>query len=148
MLFRSDFQLQRREFLGMLGYYRNFILDFAKIAQPLFETLKGRVHGEIEPSLEMAEAFETLKKALMQAPVLQFPNFELPFVLETDASSLKVAAVLMQDHEKGRVLISCASRTLKDAEKNYSIVEKEALAIVFGVKYYRNFLVEIGRAHV
>ena len=60
--------------------------------------------------------------------------------VETDASNTRVAAVLMQLREGKRALISAASRTLSAAEKNYGVVEREALAVVYGIQYFRSYL--------
>ena len=67
------------------------------------------------------------------------------FYLETDASNLRIAAVLMQIKEGNKVLISAASRTITSAEKNYRIVEREALAVVWGIQYLRTYLYIFGK---
>ena len=77
---------------------------------------------------------------LSQGPILQYPDFSQMFYLETDASNTRVAAVLMQLREGKRALISAASRILSAAEKNYGVVEREALAVVYGIQYFRSYL--------
>ena len=99
------------------------------------------MHAEnVSTSEEVKQAVDKLKTALSAYPVLQFPNFNESFILETDASTIRLAAVLMQKINKNKVLISAASRTLIEAESNYSTVEREALAVVWGINYYRPYL--------
>ena len=76
----------------------------------------------------------------MQFPILQIPDFSQMFSLETDASSISIAAVLMQLRDKKKVLIAAASCTLISAEKNYGIVDREALAVIYGITFFRSYL--------
>lgn len=125
-------------FLGLAGYYRKFIKDFSKIAKPLSELLKKDVTwswGEKEQI-----AFADLKEVLTTAPILQYPDFEKPFLLTTDASNKAIGAVLSQGEIGKDLPISYASRTLNKAEINYSTIERELLAVVWGVKHYRPYL--------
>ena len=84
-------------------------------------------------------AFVQLKEKLTQAPVLTYPCFDLSanqFSLQTDASATGIGAVL----EQGRHVVAYASRTLSPAEKNYSVIQRECLAIIFGLKQFRHYL--------
>ena len=81
-----------------------------------------------------------IKRCLSEAPVLACPNFEIPFVLQTDASNTGLGAVLTQDVEGKESVISYASRTLSEAECKYSTTEKECLAIVWAIQKYRPYL--------
>ena len=136
-----------RSFLGMVGYYRSFIPDFAGIAAPLFNALQNNQPDLIRQTNDVKHTVDTLKQHLCQYPILQFPNFNEPFILETDASNTRIAAILMQLIDGNKIIIACASRTLPHAEKNYGVVEREALAIVYGIQYFQpclfgiNFLV-------
>ena len=77
---------------------------------------------------------------MTEAPIVQYPNFEKPFFLYTDASHIGLEAVLAQKEDKKEHVIAYASRTLSPAEKNYGITELECLAVIWGVKYFRHYL--------
>ena len=85
-------------------------------------------------------AFETLKEALTQAPILAYPDFTLEFTLATDASDHGLGYVLGQVHNGREVVIAYDGRKLLPAEKNYSVTEREALAVVAGIKHYQHYL--------
>ncbi len=112
-----------RSFVELCGYYRSFIDRFSKMASPLTHLLRKDVSFHWDSLQE--KAFQDLKVALTNAPVLAFPNYSLPFILYTDAASLGVDAVLMQHsvHGKHRP-IAYASRTLTRAESNYSVTRR------------------------
>lgn len=128
-----------KSFLGLVGYYRKFIKDFAKLTQPLTFCLKKRNKIDYTKK-EYIDAFERCKELLTNAPLLQFPDFSKPFVLTTDASNFAVGAVLSQGPKGNDKPIAYASRTLNDAETRYSTIEKELLAIVWAVKHFRPYL--------
>lgn len=127
-----------KSFLGLLGFYRKFIKDFAKITKPFTKCLKK---GEkVIHSPEFLSAFETCKNILTNEPLLQFPDFTKPFILTTDASKYAIGAVLSQGAIGSDKPIAYASRTLNAAEINYSTIEKELLAIVNFTKFFRAIL--------
>eukprot|EP00731_Ephydatia_muelleri_P002618 Em0001g2618a len=130
-----------RQFLGLASYYRRYIQSFATIAASLHELTQKDV--SFRWTSECDHAFNLLKEKLTQAPILVYPQFgseATPFILETDASDVGIAAVLQQD---GHV-IAYASRALSKSEKNYSVIQKECLAIVYGTKQFRHYL--LGRS--
>ena len=114
--------------------------DFATIAYPLNELLRKGVPFVWGDKQE--EAFQHLKKLLTEAPTLElYKPDERQLILQTDASDVGVAAVLTQRDEHGQERpVMYASRTLRGAELNYPVREKEALAIVFGVQHFRDLL--------
>jgi hypothetical protein len=85
-------------------------------------------------------AFHTLKQKLMSQPILQYPDFSKEFILTTDASNGGAGAVLSQGHIGKDLPIANASRSFNKAERNYSTVEKELEAIVWGIKHFRPYL--------
>ena len=101
----------------MVGYYRAFIPDFAGIAEPLFLTLKDSQPETFEVNQGIQQAVDQFKLIISQHPVLQYPDSSQMFYLETDASKIRIAAVLMQIKDGNKVLISAASRILTPAEK-------------------------------
>lgn len=129
---------QIKGFLGLLGYYRRFIRDFAKLTKPFTKCLKK--NAKIVLNDEYLACFETCKNLLMNEPILQYPDFSQPFNLSTDASNVALGAVLSQGPIGKDLPIAYASRTLNQSEQNYSVIEKELLAIVWATKYFRPYL--------
>ena len=129
---------QLRSFVGLASYYRRFVKDFSAIAKPLTELTKTERKwswGEAQQ-----RAFETLQAKLIKTPILAYPRYDTPFILQTDASDHCIGAVLSQVQEGAERVISYGSRSLKPAEVNYSTTEKEALSIVHFVGEYRPYL--------
>lgn len=127
---------QLRSFVGLTSYYRRFVKNYARVARPL-HSLTGKNQPYVWTD-ECQAAFEELKRLLTTAPVLVFPEFTRPFILETDASLEGLGAVLAQKMEDGKVHpVSYASRTVQGAEKRYASTEMEALAVIWAVRHYR-----------
>ncbi|UYV79013.1 K02A2.6-like, partial [Cordylochernes scorpioides] len=116
-----------QSFLGMCSYYRKFIKDFSKIADPLTNLIKKSVSFTWTERQE--EAFQTLKTALLSPPILGHFNPNAPTYVHTDASNIGIGATLVQDIGGEEKVISYLSRTLSKAEQNYSTTEKECLAV-------------------
>ena len=95
-----------KSFVGLVGHYRRFMKGFAKIAAPLYDLTSGdnkdKKSEHVDLSPEALEAFDRLKAACLQAPILAFPDFDKPFLLETDASGKGRGAVLSQKQADGR----------------------------------------------
>ncbi|WVZ63556.1 hypothetical protein U9M48_013179 [Paspalum notatum var. saurae] len=123
-----------RSFLGLAGYYRRFIKDFSKIANPM--TALTQKNPKFAWSSKCEEAFRTLKKLLTSAPVLAKPDITKPFDVYCDASGSVLGCVLMQ---KGRV-IAYASSQLRKHEVNYPTHNLELLAVVYALKKWRHYL--------
>lgn len=128
-------QKQIKSFLGVTGYYRKFIKDYAKVAYSMTKYLKKNEKVNTNDPNYIC-AFEKLKEIITEHPILKYPNFNKKFKLVTDASNFAIGAVLTQEEHP----ICYASRTLNNHEKNYSTIEKELLAIVWGTKYFRPYL--------
>lgn len=136
---------QLRSFLGLAGYYRKFIKDYAKITKPLTLHLRGenglvkakQSHKIVITLDQMAlEAFERVKVLLQEQVELYQPDYSKPFDLTTDASNFALGAVLSQNRHP----ITFISRTLTKTEQNYATNEKEILAIVWALQKLRNYL--------
>ena len=111
-----------RKFIGLASYYCQYIQGFSDIAKPLHNLTQKQ--AQFSWTDECDKVFQTLKNKLIQAPVLAYPQFSVKspaFVLQTDASSSGVGAIL----EQGGCVIAYASRTLNHAEKQYSVIQKE-----------------------
>ncbi|KAB2595522.1 hypothetical protein D8674_030972 [Pyrus ussuriensis x Pyrus communis] len=115
-----------------------FIKDFSKVAQPLCRLLQKDVAFEF--TKECTASFNQLKELLTTAPIIAPPDWSLPFELMCDASDYALGAVLGQRKDKRPHVIYYASRTLNDAQLNYSTTEKELLAIVFALDKFRSYL--------
>ncbi|UYV78594.1 hypothetical protein LAZ67_16002094, partial [Cordylochernes scorpioides] len=127
-----------QSFLGMCSYYRKFIKDFSKIADPLTNLIKKSVSFTWTERQE--EAFQTLKTALLSPPILGHINPNAPTYVHTDASNIGIGATLVQDIGGEEKVISYLSRTLSKAEQNYSTTEKECLAVVWSMSKLRPYL--------
>nr|GEW87656.1 reverse transcriptase domain-containing protein [Tanacetum cinerariifolium] len=118
-----------RSFLGHAGFYRRFIQDFSKIARLMTHLLEKDTPFFF--SKECVEAFQTLKRKLTEASILIAPDWDLPFELMCVASNFAIGVVLGQRQEKYFRPIHYASKTMTEAESNYTTTEKEMLAVVF-----------------
>lgn len=128
-----------RRFLGMTGWYRRFIANFAEISNPLTELLKKS--KTFSWTDEAQRAFVNLKSRLTTAPVLINPDFTKPFIINCDASQYGVGAVLAQKSEDGcEVPVAFMSQKLNAAQRNYSVTEQECLAAVLAVKKFRPYV--------
>ena len=128
-----------RFFLGLVGYYRRFIKKFSDKGAPLNALLHKDHPWSWTPQCQ--EAFKLLKGEISRKPVSAYLDFSKPFRLYTDVSNVGLGAILAQKQEGKERIICCASRTLNNAETNYSTTKKECLAVVWGVHIFRPFLV-------
>ena len=122
-------------FLGHAGFYRRFIKDFSHISRPLTNLLSK--DGPFEFDDACLKSFNILKKALISTPIIQPPDWSLPFKIMCDASDYVVGAVLGQTKDKKHHAIAYASKTLTGPQLNYATTEKELLAIVFAINKFR-----------
>lgn len=133
-------QTHIRSFYSLASFYRKFIENFSKIAQPLSDCL-GK-NKTFNWDCHCSNAFNNLTFALTNAPVLQYPDFKKQFILSVDASDFAIGAVLSQkvEPEDEDLPIAYASRVLNSAERHYATIKKELLAIVFAVKRFRPYM--------
>jgi hypothetical protein len=128
-----------RSFLGHAGFYRRFIKDFSKISKPLCNLLEKDVSFNFDKACH--EAFVILKQKLISAPVIIAPDWNKPFELMCDASDFAIGAVLGQRRDRIFYAIYYASKTLTDAQLNYTTTEKELLAVVYAFDKFRSYLI-------
>ena len=127
-----------RSFLGMVQYYARFLPDLATIATPLYHLTKKDVRFKWTP--ECQEAFDKIKSLLISDKFLSLPNFDHPFILYTDASNMGVGVVLSQIVDGHEKTIAYASHKFTSAQSRYPTIERETLAIVWGIQHFRPYL--------
>lgn len=129
---------QVKQLLGMVSWYRRFLPDLSTIVAPLTALTKKNVRFKWSPQCE--EAFSKIKDALISSPILSCPNFEHPFILQCDASSYGVGAVLSQHYDGKEHVICYLSRALTKGEQNMTVTEKELIAVIWACEKLRCYL--------
>ena len=129
-------------FIKLVGHYRHFIKDFAKITDPLHKYARGDTAKKKKEWVVLNEvawnAFHKLKKAVMSAPVLAYPDPSKEYLLEMDASKLGLGAMLSQKQYDGRYHpVAFRSRVLHGAEVNYHSTK---LAMKWSIKHFQTYL--------
>ncbi|EFP04464.1 hypothetical protein CRE_25636 [Caenorhabditis remanei] len=127
-----------KSFLGMSGYFRRFIKDYAIIVKPLTTLTQKDV--EFNWGEEQEKAFEEVKQRLISPPILTTPRMDGDFEMHTDASKIGIAAVLLQKQDDKLKVIAYASRPTTPVEQRYAAIESEALAITWGLTHYRPYI--------
>ena len=130
-----------RSFLGFVGYYKRFIKNFSQIATPIREVITGLENQSKrtakKTTFEWTEAansaFEHLKELCISAPILAYPDYQLPFILHIDSSSEGIGAVLYQRQDDKLRVIAYASRSVSKTESNYPALKLEFLALKWAV---------------
>jgi hypothetical protein len=127
-----------RSFLGLTGYYRNYVRGYARLAVPLFELTRKEVAFVWDSVCQ--NAFEALKGALVDAPVLIRLDFEKQFCLDVDWSPKGVGAILSQREERKERVVAYASKGLTSAQKKFHPMEGECYVLIWGVMHFRQYL--------
>ena len=141
-----------QSFLGLTGWYREFIPHYSSLTAPLSDVIKFGYPNTISWTAEMDDAFRQLKKCMTSEPILKLPDHTKEFIVQTDASGIAVSGVLLQEHDGRRFPVLYLGRKLKGAELNYPIVEQECLALVYSLdklKFYltgKEFILETDHA--
>ena len=118
-----------QQFLGLASYYRRFVQDFAKIAKPLHRLTEKT--SKFEWTSDCQASFNSLRQKLISAPILAFPDYTKPFILDTDASDMGMGAVLSHVNDSGAErVVAYASCTLSRAEQRYCVTRKELFAVI------------------
>ena len=135
---------EMRSFLGTANVFRDFIPQMAHITKPLCETLKGTNKSSskaIEWNREVKESFEKIKKLMSGCLERAQPDFEKQFILTTDASDKAIGGILSQRDKNGKEqMVHTFSKTLDKAQTNYSVTDKELLAVVKCLEHFRHYL--------
>jgi len=136
---RPGTRKELKGFLGLAGFYRSFIPNFAKICQPLNKLTSEHVPFQWDDSCEVS--FSVLKQKLLSKPVLNFPKLGEPFVVEVDASNHAIGGVLSQvGNDQFLHPVAYFSTALQASQKNWSATSKEAFALVCAVCHWHVYL--------
>lgn len=130
-----------KRFLGTASWYRRFIPQFSTIAGPLNALTSTKKNAPpFKWTIEAEQSFQKLKHCLSNTPILNCPNFDLPFQVHTDASNFGIGGMLTQVIDGLERPIAFMSRSLSGAERNYSVTEREALAVLTALEHWRCYL--------
>ena len=132
---RSKTVKQVRSFTAFCNYYRKFVKNFAEVAKPLYALTSKAVNFTWNE--EHKEAIQLLKMRLLQAPIVSFPKFSYPFVIDTDASETALGAVLSQVIEGEEQPVASESKVLSKTEVNYATAKRESLGFVQAMQWFR-----------
>lgn len=124
-----------RAFLGTCGYYRRFIQNYSELSRPLSQL--SSKSAPFKWTQECHESFEGLKRRLTTAPILAYPDYSLPFVLDTDASAVGTGAVLSQVQEGQERVVAYYSKMMSAEERNYCVTRQELVAVVKAIIHFR-----------
>lgn len=127
-----------RRMVGMASWYRRFIPNFATMVAPLTGLLKK--NAKFSWSTECNNAWTDMKNCLISSPILSCPDFNRPFVVQTDCSDYGIGGVLTQMFEDGEHVICYLSRSLNKCERRYSTTERELLALLWCIEKLRPYL--------
>ena len=126
--------------MGLAGYYRDFIPNFATILASLSDLTRKGQPNKVDWGDAQEKAYQTLKTLLASESILHLPDPKKTYYLRTDAFDYGVGAVLTQEHDSKLFPVCYASKKLSNAERNYSTIEKECLAIVWALKRFNIYL--------
>ena len=129
-----------RSLIGLVGYYRKFVTNFASLTAPLSDLTKNGKTDTVQWSDDLQKRFEEITSQLCNAPVLKLPDFDKDFVRRTDASDTGLGGVLLQKYGEMMFPIAYASKKLAGAPKSYATVERECTAIVWAIDKFSCYL--------
>lgn len=129
---------ETRSLLGMISWYRRFVKNYSSVISPLNDLTKKNV--KFVWTTECDRAFARIKECLATPPILAYPDFDKCFEVQCDASGFGVGAVLSQKYDGGDRVISYLSRSLTRQERNYSVTERECLAVLWAIEKLRPYI--------
>lgn len=127
-----------RRLIGLAGWYRRFIPNFSTITAPLTDLTKKGKRFEWGESAEAA--MQTIKQILVSAPVLANPDYDKPFIIQSDASDVGMGAVLVQGEGENERIIAFTSAKFSSAQRNYQTTERECLAVITAIEKFRPYI--------
>ena len=138
---RTDFEYSSSSYcetveslLGLASFYRKYVPDFAVNAAPLTDAIRKGNPIQVVWNKTRDHAFQELKRRISTPPILKLPYVTKLFIVQTDASHIGIGAVLLQEDAAGEKRpVAFASRKLQPRETHYSTIERECLAIVWGI---------------
>lgn len=128
-----------RRFIGMVSFYKQFIDRYSDLTAPITDLLK-KGKGKMSWTKEAEDSFLKIKSVLTSPNVLANPNFNIPFIIESDASDVAVGAVLMQVQEGVKRPIAFFSKKLSAGQKKYAPTEKECLGVILAIEKFRHYV--------
>ena len=131
---------QLRSFWGLVGYYRTFVPNFAAIAVSLTDLTKKRAPNILVWTEAQDQAFRVLKQCVCRPPVLRLPDVSKTLILQTDASCDGIGVILLQEEDQVKHPVAVMSNKLLSRERNYSNIERKALAMICGVQKFELFI--------
>ncbi|KAL8595150.1 hypothetical protein ACOMHN_013823 [Nucella lapillus] len=137
---RPKSKTEVRSLLGLIGFYREFVPNFAAITSPLSDLTKKGQPPVVQWTEAAEKALKTVKERLGTYPILKLPDMSKQFTLRTDASGVGLGAVLLQEYDGQKFPVKYASRKLSKCEQGYATVETECLAVVWGVQKFQKYL--------
>ena len=129
-----------RSFRGLAGFYRDFVPNFSAIAVPLTDPTKKGQPNRIEWKEAQEAAYRTLKNAVTSKPVLHLPDHDKSYTLRVDAVRSWYWAVLLQEHDNSLFPVGYGSKKLMSAERRYSTIERECLAVIWAIRKFHPYL--------
>jgi len=123
----------------MVNFYRRYVPNCAEVIVPISDLTKGRTPN-VEWSERQQRAFAQIRSILSKEPILKLPDLESPFIVQTDASDGNLGACLLREYDGVKHPVMFASKKLLPREQNYSVSEREALAIIWAVNKFHRFL--------
>jgi len=131
---------QCRSLLGMVNFYRRYVPNCAEIIAPLSDLTKSRAPNIVEWAEKQERSFTQIKQLLSKEPILKLPDLDRPFIVQSDASSQALGACLIQEYDGVEHPVMYTSKKLLPREQNYSVGEREALAIIWAVNKFHRYL--------
>lgn len=136
---------ETRMFIGMLGFFRGFIKNLSELTSPITDLTKktkreNQRATRFKFSEEAREAFDQIKSLLIESPILDFPDFTIPFTIHVDASNKAGSGILTQEKKDKETVIHYFSRKFNKQQRKYSSVERELLALLWSVEKFKSYV--------